>query len=71
MVGMARMGRRRTSQGEKGELRRNHGFTDLRSYGITDLHGFFYLTQKPGRVSFKENQENPLASMLGFQPVAM
>lgn len=60
MAGMARMGRRRTSQGEKGV--RLAGFSQTNT-NFTDLHGFFYLTQKPGRVSFKENQENPLASM--------
>ena len=36
MVGMARMGQRRTSQGEKGVLRWNYGATELRSYGNKD-----------------------------------
>ena len=56
MAGMARMGRRRTSQSEKGV--RLAGFSQANT-NFTDLHGFFYLTQKPGRVPFKENQENP------------
>ena len=51
MAGMARMGRRRTSQGEKGV--RLAGFSQANT-NFTDLHGFFYLTQKPGRVPFKE-----------------
>ena len=38
MAGMARMGRRRTSQGEKGELRRNHGSTELRNHGCAALN---------------------------------
>ena len=69
MAGMVRMGRRCTSQGEKGELRRNHGATDLRNYGFTRI--FFISHRNLAGCLLKKTKKTLLPACKCFQPFVM